>query len=303
MKLRSIAISLSLLIASLGLRVSAAAVPVTIETTAITAIQTYSVGDNATDQVYLLVTAIHDGKTTGQRIPPDKTWVASPKQPPIEAAHPVQLWKGELDDGQYVLLTVTLMQGKGSDDARNKQFSESLDKVTVPPGGKLASESDVKNLAQGALSANQAVVKKIKDTYSRDKNTDHFGGQFTVIIWNNGGKLVKRLDPVGLTFGEHFGNDVKIYSKLKNTRANVLVKDENGKWAQQQVEPLNDDQTAIRVKMLETEYLGKGKDALKHVTDYLVEIQALGGDGKPLTWDLKGEYTGDAIHEYWNWAE
>ena len=47
------------------------------------------------------------------RFPKEGTWGTAPKKQPIDAKAPVELWKGELDNGQFVELTVTLLQGKG----------------------------------------------------------------------------------------------------------------------------------------------------------------------------------------------
>src|SRR4029450_13150324 len=112
-------------------------------------------------------------------------------------------------------------------------------------------------LATGLIKAEQGVVTKVHDTLSRAKNTGHFNGLFNIIVLNDGGKLVKRLDPVGLTFGEHFGTDEKIYSKIKYTRNNVLVPEsdaEDTAWFPQVFPPLSEDKQTVRVKMLETEY-------------------------------------------------
>lgn len=288
----------------------AAGVPVTVDATSIRAIQTYTMGRNATDQVYLLVTGSATGKPIDQRIPSgDQTLTAGPKEPAINPDKPITLWKGDLDTSQYLLLTVTLMQGKGADQARNKQFLseiQSADK-SVPEFGQptLASADDLKKLAEGIVKAQQGVIKNIKKIYSREMKTDHYGEQFTLIVWNHNGKLEKRLDPVGLTFGQHYGNDEKIYTKLKNTRNNVLVKDAQGQWGEQQMEPLNDDQTAVRVKGLETEWVKQPTgNPIRHVTDYLVEIKVLGPENKPLGWSTEDEVTGiDPIHTYWHYAD
>ena len=61
-----------------------------------------------------------------------------------------------------------------------------------------------------------------------------------MLVWNNG-QALQRLDPVGLSFGEHYGVDPKIYTKIKNTRSNVMVKDDTGDWSEQQLTPLTDD--------------------------------------------------------------
>ena len=310
MKLGIVGLGLALgALALWGTAARAAGVPVTVDCTSIRAIQTYAVGQNATDEAYLIVTGVAAGKPIDERLPKTGALPAAPKQPAVSEDKPLQLWKGDLDDKQFLVLTVTLMQGKGADEARNKQFLQKLMAADQQVPGwsqpTLASAGDLKKLAQATLKADQGIVKDIKKIYSREQNTDHFGGQFTLIVWNNAGKLVKRLDPVGLTFGEHYGNDIKIYSKLKLTRNNVLVKNPKGQWEEQQVEPVNDDQTVIRVKELETEYIKQPTgNPVRHVTDYLVEIQVLGGDSKPLKWNLEDDQTGvDAIHEYWNYAD
>jgi hypothetical protein len=286
---------------------SAAGMPVTIDCSSIHAVQTYNVGEAATDQCYLLVTGMADGKAIDARFPDKEGWRAGPKDPPITDKKPLDIWKGDLDDGHYVVLTVTLMQGKGSD--KDKDLLGKLAAAEKGVAGlsspTIGSADDLKKLALAKTKADQSVISKVKDMYSRDKNTDHYGGQFSLIVWNDRGKLQKRLDPIGLTFGEHNGLDVKIYSKLKNTRNNVVSKNDKGQWEELQYEPTNDDSTEIRVKELETEYIPQATgNPVRHVTDYLVGVEVLGGDGKPLTWTTEDQQNNeDAIHVYWNYAD
>lgn len=304
--LRSLGMSFGLAVAGLTAASHAAAVPITVDCTNLIDIQSFNLGEDATDQAYLLVTGDAAGKSIDERLPKTGTWTVAPKKMPIDLKHPVELWKGDLDNGEYAALTVTLLQGKG-DDELNKKYLDALGAAEQKVHGwgakTLASADALKSLAEAKLKADQSVVTKIKDFYSRAKKTDHFGGQFTLILWNNDGKIVKRLDPVGLTFGEHNGTDPKIYSKLKNTRNNVLMKNEQNEWEEQQVEPVSDDGNEIRVKELETEYVKTGGQNLRHVTDYLVEIEVF-ANGKPLSWSTEGEVTGvDAIHTYWMYAD
>lgn len=304
--LRSLGMSFGLAVAGLTAASRAAAVPVTVDCTNLIDIQSYNFGEDASDQAYLLVSGDAAGKPINDRFPKTDAWTTAPKKAPVDAKNPVELWKGDLDEGQYAVITVTLLQGKG-DDALNKKYLDALggaeQKVPGWDAKTLASADDLKKLAEAKLKADQSVVAKIKDFYSRDKKTDHFGGQFTLILWNNAGKIVKRLDPVGLTAGEHNGIDPKIYSKLKNTRNNVLMKNEQNEWEEQQVEPVSDDGSAIRVKELENEYVNNNGQKLKHTTDYLVEVKVM-ANGKPLNWSTEGEVTGiDAIHTYWQFAD
>lgn len=304
--LRSLGLSFGLAIAGLTAWSRAAAVPITVDCTDVIDIQSFNLGEDASDQAYLLVTGHAAGQQIDERVPKSGTWAVAPKKMPIDAKNPVELWKGDLDDGQFAAITVTMLQGKG-DEALNKKYLDALgaaeQKVPAWDSKTLASADALKNLAEAKLKADQSVVSKIKDFYSRAKNTDHFGGQFTIILWNNGGKIVKRLDPVGLTFGDHNGTDPKIYSKLKNTRNNVLMKNDQNEWEEQQVEPVSDDSNEVRVKELENEYVDQGGQKLRHTTDYLVEIKVLASH-KPLSWSTEGEVTGiDAIHTYWLYAD
>ena len=307
MKLRS-AFIVSLFAIALGAGIcQAAAIPVTVDVSSIYSIQTYTPGEKAVDQTYLLVSGVAAGKPVDARFPQTGAWPAAPKQQPIENSKPQEIWKGQLDDGQYAVITVNLMQGKGEDAALAKQFTGKLNAAGASAWSKptLASDDDMKKVASDTLKANKAVVTKIKDLYSRDKNTDHFGGQFTLVVWNHAGKLMKRLDPVGLTFGEDNGVDVKVYSKLKLTRNNVIARNEKGQWEMVQLEPTNDDSTEIRVKALETEMIPQaGGNPVRHVTDYLIGITVLGADGKPLTWTTEDQQNNeDNIHVYWNYAD
>jgi hypothetical protein len=284
----------------------ATAVPVSVDLSNLRAIQTYPI-DKSEDQAYLLVTGIANGKEFSDHLPKDKTWTMAAKKPVGTIKEPVTLWKGDLADGEFALVTVTLMQGKGADEAKIKEFldkkSAAEKKVAERAKPKLT-QTEFDTLHDETLKVQQALIKDIKKVFSREMNTDHFGGLFNVAIWNNGGKIVKRVDPAGLTFGEHFGIDPKIYTKIKNTRANVMMKDEaTGEWSEGQVTPLNDDQDALRVKMLETELIKTGGEAKKNTTDYLAEIQVK-ADGKALKWELNGIQSGPTdLHTYWDFAE
>jgi hypothetical protein len=285
----------------------AAPVPVDVNLVALHAIQTYALDEKEDDQVYLLVSGVAGGKDVNQRLPKEGTLPANVKKPPVTKKKPASLWKGELADGEFALLTVVLMQGKGADAAKLKAFADAraaAETKVAERSKKTLAEDDVKKLAEGTVKAQQAALKDVKKTFSRDKQTDHFGGLFNIFLWNNNGKLVKRLDPVGLTFGEHYGTDEKIYTKLKYTRPNVLVQDDGGEWSQVQLEPLSEDQKTIRVKMLENEFLKKpGGETVRNTTDYLAELQVL-ANGKPSLWELAGEQVGPgALHTYWDWAE
>lgn len=174
-------------------------------------------------------------------------------------------------------------------------------------GAKLAKPEDVEKLSADNLAAEQEVIKKIKDIFSREKKTDHYGGLFNVLVWNNNGMIVKRLDPVGLTFGEHRGIKEKIYTKIKRTLKNVMVAGEGGTFEEVMLEPTNEDQSAIRVKMLENETVKLPGREAKNTTDYLADVQLL-VSRKPETWSIEGETGPDPNPDpvkftYWNYAD
>jgi hypothetical protein len=310
--IKSVLASLALAAAGAALPAHAAEVPVTVDLTSLRAIQKYTLDEKADDQTFILVTGVNGAKPIDARFPEaGKAWDAAPKKPAVNEKQPITLWKGALDDGQFALVTVSLFQGSGKDEALTKKYSEEIVAAEKSAPGfdkKTLAAADAKALAAGVVKNEQAVITKIKDTFSRQKNTDHFGGLFNVLVWNEGGKIKKRVDPVGLTFGEHFGNDEKIYTKIKFTRNNVFVQDEKGTWGAERMEPLSDDEKTLRVKMLETELLKKpGSNPTPKTTDYLAGVQVT-AEGKSLKWKLPpegpdGQVVGvDDIHTYWNYA-
>jgi len=274
--------------------------------TSLRAIQTANLDKKASDETYVLVTGTSpDGKAINERFPKDKTWEAAPKKPAVTDKEPVTLWKGELDNGQFAVVTVSVFQGKGTDAARLKEYLDKLAASQKPAqDAKTAADRKAMNIvASRTLKAQQDFITKIKDLFSREKNTDHFGGLFNVVVWNNNGKIVKRLDPVGLTAGEHYGKDVKVYTKLKNTRKNVLVQNDKGEWAEETLSALSEDGLTMRVKILETEFVKTPERLVQNTTDYLADVQLI-ANGKPVKWSLGGEVSGvDDIHIYWDWAE
>lgn len=296
----------------------AAPVPVSVDLTSLHAIAKYNLDDKIDDQVYALVNGVAAGKLFQVRIPEGgKTWASGPKKLAVTEKAPVTLWKGELNDGEFAIVTVSVFQGDFKDPALVTQYWNSIidaekkapefgkAKITVDEFKALTGDIISRNFAFGSLvSKERAVISKIKETFNRAKDTDHFSGLFNIVVWNDGTSIRKRLDPVGLTFGEHFGIDEKIYTKLKFTRNNVFTKDDTGGWSTDQLAPLSDDEKTIHVKMLETEVV-KGKDGnpVRKTTDYLADIQ-VAVKGQATKWKLEAEETGvDDIHRYWEYAD
>jgi hypothetical protein len=292
-------------LAALASAVRAAPVPAKVELSNLRAIQVNNT-EKGDDNVYVVVQGVAKGADVQKRVPETGALKANPKKPAVSDKEPVTLWQGELDDGEYALLTVAVFQGEGTDAAKLKAFQDQVAEAgKAERSKKTITTADAKPLAAATVKAQQEVVKKVKDTFAREKKTDHYGGLFNVLVWNDNGKIAKRLDPVGLTFGEHYGTDAKIYTKLKYTRNNVFEQDpDNKEWYETQYGPLNDDEDAVRVKMLETEYIKTPEgDANKKVTDYLADIKVYSGD-KPLKWATGGEHPGPGtLHTWWEFAE
>ena len=306
---RVLSVCVVLLVAGLAPGAHAAATPVKIEIPIVRAIQLNVMskeGAEGEDDAYLFAGGVAKGQEVHKRFPESGTIKVAPKKPAFEDK-PAVVWEGELADGEFAYLTVVLMQGEGKDPAKLKEFQGKLDaaaKTMAERSKKTLTTEESDKLIEGTLKAQREVITKVKDTFSREKKTDHYGGLFNLIVWNNGGKIVKRLDPVGLTFGEHYGVDAKIYTKLKYTRANVLEKDKAGDWNEVQFPPIDEDKPeVVRVKMLETEFVKQGDQSIKKVTDYLVDVRVTAG-GKVLEWEKGGEQTGPGtLHTYWEYAE
>jgi len=304
-------VCVALLVAGLASAVGAAPVPVKVEMPILRAIQLNVMpregAADAADDVYILVNGVAKGQEFQKRLPESGTMKVAPKKPAFSKDKPGVLWEGELNDGEFAYLTVVVMQGEGKDAAKLKEFQGKLadaEKKAPERSKKTLTTGDSDKLVEGTLKAQREVITHVKDTFARDKKTDHYGGLFNVLVWNNGGKITKRLDPVGLTFGEHYGIDAKIYTKLKYTRPNVLDKDDAGDFNEVQFPPVDDDKPqVVRVKMLETEYVQQGDQKLRKVTDYLADVRVTAG-GKVLNWELGGEQTGPGtLHTYWEYAE
>ncbi|HWE01061.1 MAG TPA: hypothetical protein VG326_01535 [Tepidisphaeraceae bacterium] len=317
LSIRRLLASVALLAGAASLSFAAPA-PVSVDLTGLHAIQKFGLDEKIDDHVYGFVDGVADGKAFEENIPADgKPLEAGPKKPAITEKTAQTLWKGDLNDGEFAVVTVLFFQGEGKDAAAVKKFRDDLlaaekktpelakKTLTVEEFKALCGDIVKKQFAVGTLVKNeQAVVSKVKETFARGKTADHYGGLFNVIVWNDGTTVRKRVVPVGLTFGEQYGNDVKIYTKLKFTRNNVFLKDEKGEWSTDQLAPLSDDEKTIHVKMLETELIpGKDGNPIRKTTDYLADIQVK-NNGQPTKWKLESEITGvDDIHTYWEYAD
>jgi hypothetical protein len=283
--------------------VRAAPVPVEVDVASLRAIQTYELEEATDDKAYLVVTGVAKGEEVQKRLPEQGAFAANKKKPPVTEKAPATLWKGELADGEFALLSVVLIH-QGQDASKTQPFLDQLSgaaKKVAERSKKTLTDADADKLVTATLAGQREAAAKARETLTRANKADHFGGLFNVLVWNNGGKLAKRVDPIGLTFGEHYGNEVKAYSKIKFTRPNVF-EEEDGEWFPVQLEALNDDKTAVRVKMLETEYVKSGEDLTRNVTDYLAEV-VVKAAGAPQKWDLGGEHAGPTpLHTYWDFA-
>lgn len=281
---------------------SAAALETKIDIPNVRCIKTSTFGEDKTDQVYLLVTGIVRGEAVARRIPEGKTLPASPKLQAVEEKAPVSLFAGKLEEGEFVALTVSLLAGKG-DDANVKAYFEkkaALDKGVEGLGKKALTLKEADDARKAWNKANVKLMTKFTDVIPADKG-ETLIGSFDLIVVNDGGKLVKRLMPVGLLTGDHKGWGVKRYSKIKYTLENVLVKDAAGNWYEMQMPPTSEDELTVRVKMLEA--VGERNTPQRHVTDYLVDLRVFLGD-KAAKWRLSGDNPGQSIvHDYWDWAQ
>src|SRR5688500_8060317 len=105
----------------------AAPIAVTVNMPNLRCIKNYQVIAKEDDQVYLTVNGVAKGADLNKRVPESGAMEANSKKPPVTAEKPVTLWEGELADGEFALLTVTLFHGKGDDAAKafQTQLAES----------------------------------------------------------------------------------------------------------------------------------------------------------------------------------
>jgi hypothetical protein len=260
--------------------------------------------DTKTDQIYIHVTGVAQGKAISALLPKGKTAGVSPKVMGADAKNPMVIWKGSLAEGEFVALTLTLFQAKDANKRNADQLKAYVAKQTaafksVAALAKKTGDEKTLKAARSALNkANRKIVAGIKQLFPAGKG-DRFGGLVDVIVINEGGKLKKFATPVGLTTGDDFGIRDKVYSKIKYTRENVMIKDENGQWYEVQMDPVAPDtEDMVYIKMLETE----SKGDQRNVTDYLLGLRVQTA-GKNLSWILDGEHPGPTIiHDYWDWA-
>src|SRR5689334_13901498 len=100
----------SALVATLVLAPFARATPVEVDLTNLRLIQPYDIkGAEADDSAYLLINGVAQGKEFTAKVPNDKPWTVGKKKPVANTKEPVTLWKGDLADGQFAFLSVTLM--------------------------------------------------------------------------------------------------------------------------------------------------------------------------------------------------
>ena len=304
-------VALAAVVGSAGATASAAPVPVKLELTGLYCMKTYAADPKADDEAYFTVTGVAKGEEVAKRVPETGAAPAGKTKPVVTEKQPAAMWEGELGDGEFALLTFTLYHGKGDDAGKAFQakLAEAAKGVAGRSGKTLASADDATKLAADTLAAQRPVVIAVRETLSREKKTDHFGGLFNVLVWNNGGTVVKRLDPVGLTFGEHYGDkNEKTYTKIKHTMPDVNFPDETGQFYPKQMPPVSEDKQTVYVKMFEKDFipLEKGR-RLPNPTDYLAAVRVHAA-GQPVPWKLGKEVQKQGleqslIHLYWEWAE
>ena len=283
-------------------QVRAAAIDVKVDVPTLRCIQTSTAGEGKTDDIYLLVSGAAGGKAFTAQIPDGQTLKSSPKEMPIEDKSAVTLWEGKLDEGQFVVVTATLMAGSKADGKAYFEKKAAADKAVEALNAKTIDEDGVDKLRKELNKASVEFFKGMDKLYPKGKG-DTYVGSFDVIVANIGGDVVKRIVPVGLVNGEHYGIKPKRYTKIKYTRENVLMKDASGQWYEAQLEPVNLEEDRIRVKALEVEETVKGDEKVRNVTDYLFDVRVF--KGKEATkWLLNGDHPGPSIvHDYWDYAE
>ena len=283
---------------------SAAPVAVKLQLTELRCIQPRA-GEAGKDAVFVVVDGRAAGKPLRSLIPAEKPFPTDAKTVPIHKKAPQVLYEGQLDEGQFAFLTVILFTGGEPAEAAKAVYKakEGLDSKLEALAGAKLEKAQVEGLRVAANKAHMEWVKGLAG--SLGKSAEGYAGLFDVLLVNVGGKIEKRLTPVGLTSGQHYGTDAKVYSKLKYTRDNVLVQDPaDGSFYEVQLGPTTEEKDMVYIKSLETRFAkAAAGEPKRQVMDYVTGVQLLDGAGKPALWELGGENPGPSIvHDYWDWA-
>jgi len=142
--------------------------------------------DKSDEPAYVLVTGVANGKEFSDRLPKEATWTVGPQEAGRQRQAANHALEGRVGDGEFTLVTVTLMQGKGADASKIKEFldkkADAEKKATGRSKAKLT-QDDFDKLYAETLKPQQAMLKDVKKIFSREQKTDHFGGLFNVLVW------------------------------------------------------------------------------------------------------------------------
>ena len=125
----------------------AAPVPAKVELANLRAIQVNNL-EKGDDNVFLVVQGFAKGADVHKRVPDSGTLKANPKKPAVTDKEPVTLWQGELDNGEYALLTVAVFQGEEKDPAKVKAFLDQVGEAgKAAKSKKTITTADAKEVA------------------------------------------------------------------------------------------------------------------------------------------------------------
>src|SRR5688500_6601713 len=157
----------ALLLAASAPAARAEPVSVSVDMTQLRTMASYHIEPGAPDDVYMVITGVVKGEEVNKRLPESGTWQAAPKQPAVQPDKKVTLWKGDLEEGEVALLTVTRLQGKGEDQAAltaSFDAKAEAEKAVAERSKKTRTPPEYKSLYTKTLEAQQDLVKnRIKD--------------------------------------------------------------------------------------------------------------------------------------------
>jgi len=81
MRMRILSVIAVIVLAGSAITAQAASVPAEVNLPALRTIQPYSLDEKTSDQVYLLVTGVANGKEISQRFPKEKSLASAPRRP------------------------------------------------------------------------------------------------------------------------------------------------------------------------------------------------------------------------------
>ena len=254
-----------------GAAAQAAPVPVKVNLTNLRCIQNYALAAKDDDQVYLTVTGVAKGADVSQARPRERHAAGQHEEAGRRREDkPVTLWEGELADGEFALLTVTLFHGKGDDAAKAFADAARRARPRASPSGRRRRwpPTTRRRSPTATVKAQQGVVTKVKETLSpREEHRPlRRAVQRARVEQQRQAREAARPGRPDLRRALRQRRE-DLHEDQVHAQQRERAGRGDGEYFPQVMPPISEDKQTVRVKMLETEYFeGRGPAGRQHAT-------------------------------------